>query len=85
MAKKKRYEQNPYSHAAVNGFCSIVSDYINAKKILEQDPDNEDAKITIGFFNEFVAWIYDLTGFSKSRMGLLVCEMLEEYPKYEKA
>ena len=82
---KKRYEQNPYSHATVNGFCSIVSDYINAKKMLEQDPDNEDAKITIGFFNEFVAWVYELTGFSKTRMTVRICEMLEDYPKIEKA
>ena len=82
---KKRYEQNPYSCAAVNGFISIVSDFINAKKMLEQDPESEDAKITIDYFNEFVAWAYELTGFNKSRMTVLVCEMLEEYPKIEKA
>ena len=82
---KKRYEQNPYSHAAVNGFCSIVSDYINAKKMLEKDPENEAAKITIDYFNEFVAWVYELTGFSKTRMTALICEMMEDYPKIEKA
>ena len=82
---KKRYEQNPYSHATVNGFCSIVSDYIHAKKMLVKDPENEDAKITIDYFDEFVAWAYELTGFSKTRMTVLICEMMEDYPKIEKA
>ena len=77
MAKKKKYEENPYADTVVRAIECCVYDYGESKTALEKDPEDEVAKAVNDFCIGFIDWLQETTGIEGWDLLEVIMKMTE--------
>ena len=77
MAKKKRYEENPYIEVVVRAISVCANEYGEAKIALEKNTNDERAMVSKNFCTDFIVWLQETTGLSGLELLAMIIKMTE--------